>query len=133
MVLAFFHTKGLIYTNYLPSGTTVKARYIVEALGSFLKILKKKRPVVAAGEWFLHWGNAPVRTAATVTDWLATRCVNMIEHLPYSLDLADADFFLFPKVKKELAGLTLTRETFKKEWEGAVRTLPAADFVEAFQ
>jgi hypothetical protein len=36
-------------------------------------------------------------------------------------------------VKKELAGLTLTRETFKKEWEGAVRTLMVANFAEAFQ
>jgi hypothetical protein len=48
-------------------------------------------------------------------------------------DLTPADFFLFPKVKKELAGLTLTRESFKKDWEEAVRTLSAADFAEAFQ
>jgi hypothetical protein len=41
MVLAFFDAKGLIYDNYVPRGTTVNARYIVEALGSFLKILKK--------------------------------------------------------------------------------------------
>jgi histone-lysine N-methyltransferase SETMAR len=88
---------------------------------------------MAAGEWFLHWDNAPVHTAATVTDWLAARCVKMIEHPPYSPDLAPADFFLFPKVKKELAGLTLMRESFKKDWEGAVRTLSAADFAEAFQ
>jgi hypothetical protein len=36
-------------------------------------------------------------------------------------------------VKKELSGLTLTRETFKKKWKGAVRTLTAANFSEAFQ
>jgi hypothetical protein len=36
-------------------------------------------------------------------------------------------------VKKDLAGLTLTRETFKKEWKGAVRTLTVADFAKAFQ
>jgi histone-lysine N-methyltransferase SETMAR len=131
MVLAFFDKKGLIY--YVPRGTTVNVRYIVEALGSFLKILKKKRPVWAAGEWFLHWDNAPVHTAATVTDWLAARRIKDDRTLPYSPDLTPADFFLFPKVKKELAGLMLTRETFKKEWEGAVRTLLAADFAEAFQ
>jgi hypothetical protein len=32
-------------------------------------------------------------------------------------NLVPADFFLFPKVKKELAGLTLTKETLKKERE----------------
>ncbi len=89
----------------------MNATYIVEALGSFMKILKKKRPGIAAREWFLHW----VQTAATVTDWLVAR------RMP---DLAPGDFFLFPKVKKELASLTLMSETFKKEWEGAVRTTP---------
>jgi hypothetical protein len=32
----------------VPRGTTVTARYIVDALGKFLKIFKKKRPVMAA-------------------------------------------------------------------------------------
>jgi transposase len=37
---------------------------------------------------------------------------------PYSPDLAPADF-LFPKLKKELAGHTMNQEEFKKEWEGS--------------
>jgi hypothetical protein len=36
-------------------------------------------------------------------------------------------------VKRELAGLTLSRNTFKKEWEGALRTLSEADFATAFR
>jgi hypothetical protein len=54
MVLAFFDSKGLIYTNYMPGGTTVNAMYIVEVLGNFMKIFKSKRPIMAAGEWFLR-------------------------------------------------------------------------------
>jgi hypothetical protein len=60
MVLAFFDAKGFIYTIYVPRGTIVNAMYIIEDLGSFMKILKKKRPVLAVGEWFLHWDNALV-------------------------------------------------------------------------
>jgi hypothetical protein len=52
-----------------------------------------------------------------VKDWMAARQLKMIEHPPYSADLALAIFFLFPKVKRELAGLILTKETFKKELE----------------
>ena len=133
MVLAFFDNKGLIYTNFVPRGTTVNANYILEVLGKFMKIFKQKRPITAAGEWFFHWDNAPVHTAAVVTDWLAARHIQVLEHPPYSPDLAPADFFLFPRVKRELAGLTLTQQTFKKEWEGAVRSLTAADFAEAFR
>jgi predicted acetyltransferase len=47
---------------------------------------------------------------------MAARQFMVIEHHPYSPDLAPANFFLFPKVKRELVGLTLTKETFKKEW-----------------
>jgi hypothetical protein len=81
MVLAFFDAKDLIYTNYVSRGTTVNANatFIMEALGSFMKILKKKRPIMAAGEWFLHWDSASIHTAATVTDWLAARRVKMLE------------------------------------------------------
>jgi hypothetical protein len=43
MVLASFDRKGLIYTIYMPRGTTVNASYIMEALGMFMKILRKMR------------------------------------------------------------------------------------------
>jgi hypothetical protein len=39
---------------------------------------------------------------------------------------------LFPKVKRELASLTLTQDKFRKKWEGAVQSMAAADFAEAF-
>jgi hypothetical protein len=65
MVLAFFDSKGLIYMNLL------NAIYIVEALGKFLKIFKQKRLEMAAREWWFHWDNASVHTAAMVTDWMA--------------------------------------------------------------
>jgi hypothetical protein len=38
-------------------------------------------------------------------------------------DLALADFFFLPRVKAELAGLTLTKESFKNTWEGVVRSI----------
>jgi histone-lysine N-methyltransferase SETMAR len=133
MVLVFFDLKGLIYMNYVPKGTTVNANYIVEALGKFLKVFRQKRPEIAAGDWWFHWDNAPVHTAAMVKDWMAARQFKVIKHPPYSPDLAPIDFFLFPKVKRELAGLTITKETFKKEWEGAAKTLKVADFATAFR
>jgi hypothetical protein len=45
MVLAFFDSKGLIHTNYMPRGIMVDATY---ALGKFTKIFRKKRPEMAA-------------------------------------------------------------------------------------
>ena len=98
MVLAFFDSKGLIYTNIVPRGTTVNAAYIVKALATFMKNFKEKRPQMAAGDWFFHWDNAPVHISAMVKDWLAARGIQMLEQPPFSPDLAPADFFFFPKM-----------------------------------
>lgn len=133
MVLAFFDNKGLVYTNTVPRGQTVNGSYIVKALTQFMRRLRQKRPDLVEGEWFLHWDNAPVHTAAVVQNWLAARGVQVLPHPPYSPDLAPADFFLFPKLKKELAGRRLTAKTFKKEWDGAARTIAPTAYAAAFR
>ncbi len=83
-----------------------------------MKVLKEKRPTMTARNWWFHWDNAPVHIAAVVTNWMAARRFQIIEHSPYLLDLVPADFFLFPSVKRVLARKTLTQETLKKELEG---------------
>ncbi len=133
MVLVFFDAKGVIYTNHVPKGKTVNAEYIKKALARFLKVFKSKRPIMASQEWFLHWDNVPVHTAAMVQEYLAAKGVKTLRHPPYSPDLAPADFFLFPRVKTELAGFSLKQETFQKSWEGVVRTIPKEDFAAAFR
>ena len=133
MVLAFFDSKGLIYTNIVPRGASVNSDYIVKALGSFLKNFRKKRPKMAARDWWFHWDNAPVHTATVVQNWLAARGIQVLELPPYSPDLAPADFFYFPKIKKELAGRHLTAKDFKKTWEGVAATVTKEDFAAAFR
>ncbi len=68
-----------------------------------------------------------------IINWTMARQFQVLQHLPYPPDLAPADFFLLSRVKRELAGFTLTQKTFKKEWEGPMRNLLAADFATAFQ
>ncbi len=132
MLLAYFDADGVIYTDYVPRGETVNAKYIIESLGRFLEKYRAKRPIQASQEWFLHWDNAPVHTAAAVKQFIADRAIKTIAHPPYSPDLAPADFFLFPKVKSELASKTLTAETFTRSWERAVQRLCKDDFRAAF-
>jgi hypothetical protein len=56
--------------DYIPKVQTVNSNYIGEAMSRFLAVFKKKQPNMAAGEWFFHWENAPVHTAAVVKDWI---------------------------------------------------------------
>ena len=54
MVLAFHNSKGLIYTNLVPRGTTVKADYIMGALKQFLRQIRLKRPQMVEEGLILH-------------------------------------------------------------------------------
>ncbi len=51
----------------------------------------------------------------------------------YSPDLAPVDYFLFPTLKRQLAGLSMTLDEFKTKWEGVARTLTEGDFARAFK
>jgi hypothetical protein len=55
---------------------------------------------MVAGDWLFHWDNTPVHTAAKVTDSMAARDIKLIEHPLYLPELALADYFLFPRVKR---------------------------------
>jgi len=87
---------------------------------------------VAVGERRLHWDNAPAHTDAVVKDWLAATCIQLLEHPPHLPDLAPAHFFLLQNLKMELASQALSKETFKREWEGVCRTLSEDDFAVTF-
>ena len=80
----------------------------------------------------LHWDNALVHIAAVVKDWFTTNGLQLLELPPYSPDLAPADFFLFRRVKEDLANLSLNQESLKNAWEGVTRSITAEVFATAF-
>jgi len=57
-----------------------------------------------SGDWFLLHDSAPSLNATIVKQFLAKRKVILLDHPPYSPDLAPADYFLFRKVKSHLKG-----------------------------
>ncbi len=73
----------------------------------------------------VHWDNAPVHTGA--------KGIQVLEHPPYSPDLAPADFFLFSRLKEALAGTTLDQDSLKTAWENVIRTITADKFATALR
>ncbi len=98
-----------------------------------MRHLKKKKLEIVSRELFFHWDNTLVQTAAIVQACLAANQVQVLEHPPYSLDLAPAEYLLFWRVKEELAGICLTPESLKKTWEGVVRSVGIDKFAAAFR
>jgi hypothetical protein len=52
--------------------------------------------------WVLHQDNAPAHNALSVKRFLMKYKITMLEHPPYSPDLAPCDFFLFQKIKESV-------------------------------
>jgi len=63
--------------------------------------IRRKHPKKTENQQFfslLH-DNAPAHQSVLVKDFVAKNNVITQEHLPYSPDLAAADFYLFPRLK----------------------------------
>jgi hypothetical protein len=61
----------------------------------------KKR---ATNWWFLLHDNAAAHRLVLVKDFLTKNKVTTLEHLPFSTDVAAADFYLLPRLKSALNG-----------------------------
>jgi hypothetical protein len=79
----------------------------MEVLG--MKILKQKRLAMGGERVMIHFDNSPVHRQ----NWGKADPDD-----PAPASVFTADFFLFPRNKRELAGLTFSLKTFK-EWEGS--------------
>ncbi|XP_023227412.1 uncharacterized protein LOC111627944 [Centruroides sculpturatus] len=105
MLTVYFDAKGDVHHEYLPQGYTVNQTY-------YIKVLKRLRNAIycknlemwKSGDWFLHHDNAPAHSALRTCEFLAKHSITVLPHPSYTLDLANCDFFLFPKIKKPLKG-----------------------------
>ncbi|PNF31047.1 hypothetical protein B7P43_G17721 [Cryptotermes secundus] len=53
-------------------------------------------------DWFSHDDNVPAHTALSVRQFLTKNGMTPVPHPPYSPDLAPCDFFLFPRMKRDM-------------------------------
>jgi hypothetical protein len=68
-----------------------------------------------------------------VQAWIAANNVQVMEHPPYSPDLALVDYFLFRRVKEGMAGIRLTPEILKKTWDGVMKAISIERFGKALR
>ena len=79
------------------------------------------------------WNSKPVHTAPAAKNGIAARAIPLITDPPYTPDFSPVDFSLFPKLKEQLAGLSLTQESLTKTWGGVSRTITADNFAATFR
>ncbi|VVC33042.1 Transposase, type 1 [Cinara cedri] len=83
--------------------------------------------------WILHQDNAPAHNALSVKQYLAGKRTPVLEHAPYSPDLAPCDFILFPKMKSALKGTrSESMEAVKQKTAELLKALTNEDFQHCF-
>ena len=105
MTSAYFTRSKMIALIPLETGQTVTAKWYTETCSpKVFKNLLGSQKKEQLRRYFLHHDNAPAHTAQKTNDFLALSGITEICPAPYSPDLALCDFWLFPKITKNLKG-----------------------------
>ena len=105
MADVFFRRCSILPPILLEHDATVTADwYCNVCLPQVLQSLAQERPKMQEKGIFLHHDNAPAHRARMTQEFLQTTQLVRLPQPAYSPDLAPADFFLFPRMKKNLKG-----------------------------
>ncbi|KAK2580009.1 hypothetical protein KPH14_007665 [Odynerus spinipes] len=106
MVVSFFRQNGLVANVFLNKQKTLTARwYMEECLPQMISMLKTLHPNSPMCLWYLNIDNAPAHRVAITHRYLEESGLKLMEHPPYSTDIAPCDFGFFPYAKIKLKGL----------------------------
>ena len=99
----FWDAKGIVFIEYLQKGETINGEYYAKLLKELRQAIKSKRPGKLTKGVLLHQDNAPAHKSLVAMSAVHDCGFELIDHPPYSPDLAPSDYFLFPNLKKHLA------------------------------
>jgi histone-lysine N-methyltransferase SETMAR len=104
LATVFWDHDGVLLVDFLSKGETVNATRYCETLVRLRDAIRHKRPgLLRQGVVLLH-DNARPHTASSTRKLLQRFKWEVLEHPPYSPDLAPSDYHLFGPLKKHLAG-----------------------------
>jgi histone-lysine N-methyltransferase SETMAR len=93
-----------LFIDYLEKGKTITGEYYSNLLTRLDEKIREKRPGLQKKKIIFHQDNAPAHRSVLAMGKLRDLHYELLEHPPYSPDLAPSDFCLFPKPKLFLAG-----------------------------
>lgn len=103
MYIIFFRSTGLVHVDAVPRGETVDSDYYTQnGLGPAFKALEKQRRMCGMKNIKLLHDGAKSHTSSQTHNFIEQHGVKLINHPPYSPDLAPCDFWLFDYLKLNL-------------------------------
>jgi len=127
--------RWIIRYEFVPTGQRLNQVYYLIVLKRMREKVRWKRPeLLANNSWILHHDNAPAHTALSLRQFLATKQITVLEHPPYSPDLASSHFFLFPKIKEILKGRHFDdNDDIRNNTTAALNAIPQNQFQNCFE
>ena len=131
----FFASIGPVVQIPTPHGRTINGHYYTNKVLKKVKaVYHKRRPKTGLRCVFLRHDNAATHKRRDVKAFLKKEKVTELEHPPYSPDLSPCDFFLFPRVKKMLAGRRYKkRSALGSALYQCLLCIPKTDYAAAFR
>lgn len=116
MLTVFWDARGPVLEHYGERGTTINSVRYSEMLTDRLKpaIRSKRRGLLSEGVVLLH-DNARPHTAVHTAETLQKLKFKVLDHPPYSPDLAPSDYHLFGPLKQALRGRRFDSDEAVKE------------------
>lgn len=108
MATVFWDFKGILLIDYLQKGKTINSEYYCNILDQLNVKIREKRPGLQHKKIIFHQDNAPAHKSVLTMAKINELKYELLDHPPYSPDLAPSDFYLFPNLKKFLAGKRFT-------------------------
>ena len=104
MASVFWDSEGVLMIDYLEQRKTVTGIYYAELIRKIRAVIKEKRRGKLRQGVLLHQDNAPAHTSAVAKAAIGGCGFELLQHPPYSPDLAPSDFHLFRFLKESLRG-----------------------------
>ena len=102
MTSVFWDAKGIVFINYLQKGKTINGEYYAKLLRELRQAIKSKRPGKLTKGVLLHQDNAPAHKSLVAMSAVHDCGFELIDHPPYSPDLAPIGLFSVPKLEKNI-------------------------------
>ena len=135
LLVLFFDRHGLVYREFVQQH--VNAQIYVQVLRNLHAAIRRRRRALWMARHqrpiLLHHDNATPHHALWTQQFLQRVGMPQLPHPPYSLDLAPADFFMFPAIKKYLKGHRFQNlQAVQNACDWVIGQIPAQAYADAF-
>ena len=132
MICVLFKTTGPMLVDVLEKGKTIDHQYYLKnCLRPLVRSINSHRPQSNTTNIKLLHDNARPHIHKNVKNYLKSQHIKVIDHPPYSPDLAPSDFCLFDEIKRRLPD-QIDQRSMKSVITEILASIPKEEYLKTF-